>query len=209
VQPVDRHHVNAGFRISVISASFTLASSAAAISVGIATSTVVLLAFGAVGLLDAVGSIALAYHFKHGLRHDALSDELERLAHRIVLTGLLVVGLSAVIVGATRLALGASSDTTIAGIVLASVSLAVLSVLAWRKTVIARRVGSAALRSDGHLSAIGAAQAGVALAGTAATYWFDWSSADAIATTVVGVLAITVSAASWYSHSRSGGVSPQ
>src|SRR5262249_22003816 len=154
-----------------------------------------------------IGSIALAYHFTHALRHDALSDELERLAHRIVLTGLLVVGLSAVIVGTMRLALATSSDTTVAGIVLAAVSFVVLSVLAWRKTAIARRIGSAALRSDGHLSAIGAAQAAVALAGTAAAYSFGWSSADAIATTVVGVLAIVVATASWYSHSRSGVVS--
>jgi divalent metal cation (Fe/Co/Zn/Cd) transporter len=200
VQPVHRQHVNAGFRISVISVAFTLATSAAAIGLGIATSTAVLLAFGAIGLLDAVGSVTLAYHFKHALRHDALSDELERLAHRVVLIGLFVVGLSAVVVGVVRLALGSSSATTAAGIALAAVSLVVLTLLAWRKTVIARRIGSPALRTDGHLSAIGAAQAAVALGGTAATYWFGWSFADAIATMVVGVLAITVFAASWMAH---------
>jgi divalent metal cation (Fe/Co/Zn/Cd) transporter len=200
VQPDDRHHVNAGFRISVISASFTLVSSAAAIAIGIATSTVVLLAFGAIGLLDAIGSVTLAYHFRHALRHDALSNELERIAHRVVLIGLLVVGVSAVVVGIVRLALDESSETTTAGIVLAAVSLFVLTLLSCRKTVIARRIGSAALRSDGHLSAIGAAQAAVALAGTASAYWFGWSSADAVATTVLGVLAIAVSGASWYTH---------
>jgi divalent metal cation (Fe/Co/Zn/Cd) transporter len=202
VQAVHRQHINAGLRISVLSIAFTLATSAASIALGIATSTVVLLAFGAVGLLDAIGSSALAYHFRHALRHDELSEELERIAHRIVIAGLFVVGLTAVVVGLVRLALGASSATTAASIALAAVSLVGLCVLAWRKSVIARRVGSAALRSDGHLSAIGAAQAVVALLGTAAAYWFSWSFADAVATTAVGVLAIAVSATSWYAYVR-------
>ncbi len=200
MQPVHRTHVNAGFRISVLSVVFTIVTSTAAIALGIATSTIVLVAFGGIGVLDAIGSIALAYHFKHGLRHDELSDELERVAHRIVLVGLLVVGASAVVAGVTRLALQESSSTTTAGIVLSAVSVVVLSLLAWRKTVIARRVSSPALRSDGHLSAIGATQAAIALAGTAATAAFGWSYADAAATAVVGALALAVAGSAWRKH---------
>ena len=200
MQAVHRAHLNAGFRVSVCSVVFTTATSAAAIALGFATSTVVLVAFGAVGVLDAIGSIALAYHFKHGLRHDALSDELERLAHRIVLIGLMVVGASAAVVGGVRLALGSSSSTTSAGIALSMLSLVILTSFAVRKTVIARRVGSAALRSDGHLSAIGATQAAIAVAGTAAVQGLGWTSADAVATAVVGVLAVAVAGRSWWSH---------
>jgi divalent metal cation (Fe/Co/Zn/Cd) transporter len=179
---------------------FTLATSAAAVALGIATSTIVLIAFGAIGLLDAIGSVALAYHFKHGLRHEQLSEELERVAHRIVLVGLLVVGASAVVAGVTRLALEQSSSSTAAGTALAAVSLFILATFALRKTVVARRIGSAALRSDGHLSAIGAAQAAIAIAGTAAAEWFGWSSADAFATTLVGVVAVAVSGRAWLKH---------
>jgi divalent metal cation (Fe/Co/Zn/Cd) transporter len=200
VQPVHRAHLNAGFRVSVLSVVFTLATSVAAMALGIATSTIVLVAFGAIGLLDAIGSVALAYHFKHGLRHEQLSEELERVAHRIVLVGLLVVGASAVVAGVTRLALGQSSSATAAGTALAAVSLLILATFALRKTVVARRIGSAALRSDGHLSAIGAAQAAIAVAGAAAAEWFGWSSADAFATTVVGVVAVAVSGRAWLKH---------
>ncbi len=197
-----RAHVNAGFRVSVLSVVFSLATSAGAIAIGLATSTIVLVAFGAIDLLDAIGSVALAYHFKHGLRHDALSDELERIAHRIVLIGLLVVGVSAVAGGIIRLGLDQSGSTASAGIVLAAVSLVILALLSWRKVVVAGRIGSAALRSDGHLSAIGATQAGIALAGTATTEWFGWSNADAIATIVIGIVAVAVSGRSWWNHAR-------
>jgi divalent metal cation (Fe/Co/Zn/Cd) transporter len=66
----------------------------------------------------------------------------------------------------------------------------VLVVQSTRKQQIARRVGSTALRADGRLSTVGAAQAGVALIGTAAR-GFGRSSADAIAATIVGLVAMT------------------
>jgi divalent metal cation (Fe/Co/Zn/Cd) transporter len=103
---------------------------------------------------------------------------------------LFVVGLGAAVVGAARLASGAQADDSFAGTVLAGVSLVVLAILSARKQAVATRVGSPALRADGRLSAVGAAQAAVALFGTLAR-GFGWSSADAIAATVVGVVAMT------------------
>jgi divalent metal cation (Fe/Co/Zn/Cd) transporter len=64
-----------------------------------------------------------------------------------------------------------------------------LVVLSARKQQIARRIGSGALLADGRLSAVGAAQAAVALFGTAAGD-LGWESADALAATIVGVVAM-------------------
>ena len=59
---------------------------------GIGVNSAVLVAFGCIGIVDAVGSTRSLYHFRHSLRHDRFSHELERLAHRIVLVGLAIGG---------------------------------------------------------------------------------------------------------------------
>jgi len=183
-------HARSAFVVSLVSVVWKVASGGAAIALGVASRSAVLVAFGAIGFVDATGSVALAYHFHHAMRHDALAEHLERIAHRVVVTGLFLVGLGAVVVGVARLATGATADDSFAGTLLAAVSLVVLAVLSTRKQRIARRVGSPALQADGRLSAVGAAQAAVALFGTAAR-GFGWSSADAIAATIVGLLAMT------------------
>ena len=82
-----RSHVNAALLVSVQSAVWTVASSSVAVWLGIHSHTAVLVAFGAIGFVDAVGSIALVYYFRHGLRHDRLSERLEELAHHSLVLG--------------------------------------------------------------------------------------------------------------------------
>jgi divalent metal cation (Fe/Co/Zn/Cd) transporter len=176
-------------RVSVASVAWTVCASTLAIAVGITSESAVLVVFGAVGYVDALGSIALAHHFDVGVRHDALEDRFERRAHLIVNVGLVTVGATAVVVSAVRLVIRAHGDASILGAAVAAVSLVALTMLSARKLWLARRVPSAALHSDGLLSMIGAGQAAVALAGVAATRWFGWHWADALAALAVGCVA--------------------
>jgi divalent metal cation (Fe/Co/Zn/Cd) transporter len=187
----ERSDLRSAWIVSAISATWTVLSGAAAVGIGVTTSSAVLVAFGAVGFVDALGSATLVYHFRHALRHDQLSDRLEHIAHRVVIIGLFAVGAGAVVLGGVRLASGEATDSTIAGAVLAALSLVVLVVLSAKKRAIAARVASPALRSDGHLSAIGATQAGVTLVGSLTTA-IGWHWADPVAAMVVGVVTIGI-----------------
>jgi divalent metal cation (Fe/Co/Zn/Cd) transporter len=183
---------DAAWLVSFQSIVWTACASTTAIVLGLIGHTFVLVALGGIGLVDGVGSVALAYHFHHARRHDALSERLERVAHRIVVGGLAVVGLAAIAVSIVRLISGSSGDASAAGTALAAASVLVLTVLSRRKRTIARQVPSGALLSDGHLSGVGAAQAAIALVGAATTRWFDWHWADASAALVVGFVAVVV-----------------
>jgi divalent metal cation (Fe/Co/Zn/Cd) transporter len=194
---MNRPHVNAALRVSMFSVAWTFASSVLAVIIGVRGNTTVLVAFGAVGIIDAIGSTTLTYHFLHGLRHNQLSETLESLAHRVVLVGLLVVGSAAVLGGLIRLAVVRSSGSSDAGVVLAAVSLLVLLVLSGRKQQVARRISSNALRSDGHLSAVGAMLAAVTLAGTVVERSLGWHWADAAATIVLGAVAVWLAISTW------------
>jgi len=182
----------AGRRVSEISIAWTLVASSLAIALGIASGSSALVAFGAVGYVDLVGSVALVHHFRHALRTDGLSDHFEQRAHRIVTFGLLGIGLATVVISSVRRFGGHHPETSTAGIVLAAVSLVGLGALATRKVQVAPRIPSAALRSDGRLSGIGAAQAGVVLVGTGAARAFEWNWADDTAAIVVGLVAIVI-----------------
>ncbi len=178
---------NSARRVSEASATFSIVTSTLAVGTGVYAGSVVLVAFGAIGYVDACGSIALAHHFRHGLRNDALEDRFERRAHRIVKFGLLSVGVATIVVSIVRIITGASADESLLGAIVAAVSVVVLAVLSQRKVQIAARVPSPALRADGHLSAVGAMQAAVALVGVV-------FSIDAVAAAAVGAVAVVLGA---------------
>jgi divalent metal cation (Fe/Co/Zn/Cd) transporter len=189
--------VNSALLVSALSVVWTVVSSSLAVTIGVRSHTAVLIAFGAIGVVDAIGSVALVYHFQHGLRHDRLSDELEELAHRVVLVGLFSVGCASVLGGLVRVAIAQTSEPSNQGVALAAISGVALIALSARKQQVARRIASKALLSDGHLSAVGATQAAVTLTGTAMAGWLGWYWADAAATTLVGSVATWVAVSTW------------
>jgi divalent metal cation (Fe/Co/Zn/Cd) transporter len=189
--------VHAAWLVSVQSLAWSASASSAAVVLGATSHTLALVALGAVGYVDGIGSAALTYHFHHARRHDQLSERIEHIAHRVVVVGLLTVGLVTSAVSAMRLVTSQAGGSSLAGTVLAAISLVALLGLSLRKQVIARILPSPALLTDGHLSGIGALQAAVALAGVASASWFSWDWADASAALLVGGIAIALAVSTW------------
>jgi divalent metal cation (Fe/Co/Zn/Cd) transporter len=151
-----------------------------------------LVAFGAAGLLDAAGSMALVASFRHALRHDELADHHERRASLIIGAGMIVLGVLTVIESVRRLASGHGGDHASLGVAIAAASVVVLSGLSVAKRRVARDIGSDALLADAHLSAAGAALAVVAIVGATlgtrdGTWWVDAAAAVVIALVTVRI----------------------
>jgi divalent metal cation (Fe/Co/Zn/Cd) transporter len=194
-----RELLRAAWVVSALSVVWTVAAGTVAIAIGLTTGSAVLVTLGAVGFVDGVGSAALAYHFRHGLEHEALSVELERRAHALVIVGLVTVGASAVVLGLARLTMASTSPSSPAAVGIAVVSGVALLLLARRKQSVSAQLGSDALRSDAHLSTVGAAQAAVALAGTALeSAHVDF--ADPVGATVIGAVTMTIGLRTWRRH---------
>jgi divalent metal cation (Fe/Co/Zn/Cd) transporter len=194
LEPSEPEHLRAGVRVSAVSITWTVCSSAAAVVIGLGSRSLVLLAFGFTGLLDAVGSAALVVHFRHALRHESFSEHHERRALRVVTIGLVVIGGLTAIESARRLMDREPSHSAPAGVLLAGFSVAVLAVLSVRKRGIARRIPSRALLADGWLSATGCLLAVVTVGGTALASADGWWWADPAAALCVACLAIVVAA---------------
>ncbi|HVV36441.1 MAG TPA: cation transporter [Acidimicrobiales bacterium] len=192
---VNPSHARQGLLVSLASIAWTVIASTAEIVLGLQHHVLTLVVFGLAGALDAVGSSALAVHFRHALRHDVLAERHERRAMIIVNTGLVALGVVTSVESIRRLATGHVGSSTGLGVAVAAAAVVVLGVLASIKVRVARDVGSPALASDGYLSATGALLAVVAVVGAtvgtrAGLTWVDPAAAMAIALVAAGVGAV-------------------
>jgi hypothetical protein len=107
--------VRAGLVASAVSICWTACASAVTIVLGLSSGSVVLVAFGSVGVFDVVGSLALVVHFRHALRHQSISGGRERFTQRVVIAGLLIVGIATTAASGVRLAERAHPTSRSAG----------------------------------------------------------------------------------------------
>jgi hypothetical protein len=184
--------LRAAWRVARLSVAWTLLASVMGLQIGVRTGSGVLVAFSAIGFVDAIGASAIASHFGRAVRQQRNDDGMEEFAHEIVVFGLVAIGFGTVLVETSRLFVGAHSKPSLGAVVLMATSVVVLSLLAVRGRAIADRVSSAALRADSNISAVGAGLAGIALVGIALTQLLGLDSADALAAILVGGIAIVV-----------------
>jgi divalent metal cation (Fe/Co/Zn/Cd) transporter len=195
--------LRAGMRVSGASIAWTMAASSTAVVAGVRAGSIVLVAFGLTGLLDGAGSATLVAHFRHALRHEAFSEKHERLALRIVVAGLVVVGMLTAIESGCRLATRAQARSTPVGVAVAACSVGVLALLSCRKHQIARRIPSHALDADAWLSATGCLLAVVTVVGTGLTASLGWWWVDPIAALGVALAAIVIAVVTRRAETRS------
>lgn len=196
--------VRQGLRVSALSAVWTVAAGSGAIAIGVIGNTLTLAVVGVIGLLDAVGSATLLFHFKHAIRHESISARREKATLLVVSAGLAAVGLATIGDSAYRLDRHTRSTPALAGIILAGLSIVISAGLAVRKRRIAGRIPSRALNADGWLSATGAVLAFVTVLGTTLDRAFAWWWSDPVAAVTVASGAIALSIQQMFSSGTFG-----
>jgi divalent metal cation (Fe/Co/Zn/Cd) transporter len=192
LEAIATDELSAAVQVSIASIAWTMLANSASIVLGVAARSVVLVAFGMTGLLDAAGSVTLVVHFRHALHHEAFSEKHERLALHVVTLGLAAVGAVTLLASAQRLATHAESSSSTLGTAIAAASILVLGTLAIRKHQVARRIASRPLQADGWLSATGCLLALVTVTGSILAAQFEWWWADPAAAALIGCAAIVL-----------------
>jgi divalent metal cation (Fe/Co/Zn/Cd) transporter len=180
-----------GLRWSAASVTWTMVASTTTIAAGLAADSLLLVAFGAVGAVDLIGSVVLFVHFRHALRHVAIHEARERVALLVIATAMGVIAAGTIALSALHLAHHTVARTSTLGTVVAGASVVTLTVLARGKIGVGRVV-SRALVADGHLSIVGALLAAVACVGTIATSVFNWWWLDAVGSIAIALVAAVV-----------------
>jgi divalent metal cation (Fe/Co/Zn/Cd) transporter len=188
----DESHLDAAIAWSAASVAWTVLASSVAIGAGIATASLLLIAFGAIGTLDAAGSFVLVLHFRHARAHEAISAEHERRALVAIAVAMLVIASATAAESVHRLSAHGHARTSVVGIAVAAASVVVLAVLAGGKHRVGTRIESRALVADSHVSAMGAFLAVVTLAGTVAAGALGWWWVDPLGSFVIATLGAIV-----------------
>ncbi|MCU1490334.1 MAG: cation efflux protein [Acidimicrobiaceae bacterium] len=199
LESVGPESLRSGVQVSAVSIGWTVFSSTVAVALGFTHGSLVLVAFGFTGVLDAIGSAVLVVHFRRALRHESISGRHEYVALRVVTTGLLLVGILTAVESVQHLVNKTASHGVPLGLVVAALSIVVLAVLSHRKRKLGRLIPSRALLADGWLSATGSLLALATVVGTGLTSLFGWWWADPTAAMIVALGAIGTAVAMWRS----------
>jgi divalent metal cation (Fe/Co/Zn/Cd) transporter len=173
-------------RVSYATVVWSGVQGAGAVVEGLHTKSLALVGVGVSLALDVGSSCVLIWRFRKTDGHQAA----ERIAAKVARVSLAVVAVGLIIGAVQRLATGSGPTVSALSIGLAIAGVLVLPVLARWKYRVALRVGSGALRTDAHITAVGAAMSAVTVVGLAVTGLFDWWWADSVAAILVAGLAL-------------------
>jgi divalent metal cation (Fe/Co/Zn/Cd) transporter len=182
--------LQSALRVSYATIVWSTLSGIVSLLIALRVASLALAGVGASVLVDEVSSIVLVWRFrKQRGGGGAEVDAAEARALRIAAVGLVLVGLSLIGSGIEHLVASDSSHPDAAALAAAGASVVVLPMLARWKYAAAAAVQSAALRTDAHITVVGAGTAAMTLIGLGLTALFGWHWADAAAAVGIGLVA--------------------
>lgn len=156
-----------------------------ALLAAISSGSLSLLGFGFDAAVDSVASVTLVWRFSIEARQPHRGERVERMAEAAIGAVLLVLAAYLAINAANALVTGSSPGSTVVGIALLLLSLAVLPPLALAKYRVAQRLASGALRADSLLTGFAALLALISLVGLGASEALGAHWADAVGALIV------------------------
>ncbi len=177
-------------KLELLSLGYNVVEAVVGVLAGLAAGSVALLGFGLDSIVESSSAVIVLWRFWSERRGARSADDAERRAVRLVAVAFLAL---AGYVGARSVGVllsGARPDPSVAGIVLAAVSVVVMPLLAWRKRIVARAMDSRSLHADSRQTTLCAYLSAVLLIGLAANSALGWWWADPVAGLAIAALAV-------------------
>jgi divalent metal cation (Fe/Co/Zn/Cd) transporter len=175
-----------------VSVMYNAVEAAVAITAGIIAGSVALVGFGLDSVVESFSGVVILWQFRH-----RLPETRERQALRLI--GVSFFALAAyVIVESVRSLFGSGdADPSTVGIVLASLSLAVMPFLSWAQRRTGQRLGSGSVVADSKQTLLCTYLSGVLLIGLLLNSSFGWSWADPLVALVIAAVAVKEGREAW------------
>ncbi len=181
-----------GIRLEVVTVGWMLVEAVLAIGAGIAARSLLLTAFGLDSVIELISGAVLLWRLSLEAR-DSPTQPVERIEHRATqISAILLVLLCVyvVMVGVIGLVTRLEPEASALGLGVSAVAVLVMPVLAWRKRLANRTIGSSALRADiaetitcAYMAA--ATLVGVGLNLLAGLWWAEYVAAFALLVFIV------------------------
>ena len=175
-------------RLSFASIALNAVMGGLAIGAALLSGSLALLGFGLEAVIDSAASVALVWRFRTERSSPDRAERVERAAETVIGAVLLLFAAYLAVLSVRAIAVGEHPEPTTVGLMLLIASVVLLPPLARAKYVVARDLGSGALRADSLLTAITALLAVIALAGLVLSSAFGLGWADAVGALVVALI---------------------
>ena len=184
------HGLRRAVALSLLSLGWSSAVGVIAVGEAVGSGALALLGFGVTALIDAFASVALIWRFRSEAKSPKRAEQFERRAERAIGAALVVLALYLLATSARALITGDHPAADPVGIGLLASSMLVQPLLGVAKRRVANQIRSAALAADGALSLIGGGLAAVGLVGLVAATLYGLYWADAVAASIVALVAL-------------------
>lgn len=178
-----------GLVLEYFTIGWNLIEAIVGIAAGVAAGSVALVGFALDSVVEASSGAVLLWRLRKEVRDRASAEAAERKAVRLVAVAFVALAVYVAGRAAWDLITGSAADDSVAGIVLAVVSLIVMPVLAWRKRVVARALDSRALQADSTQTSVCTYLSAFLLVGLVANSALGWWWADPLAGLAIAAFA--------------------
>lgn len=182
------------------SIAYNATESVVALAAGFAAGSVSLIGFGLDSVIEISASGILAWRLA-AERRDGCTQETDRRATRLIALSFFALAGYVGFESVERLVAGDEPDTSVIGIVLTALSLAIMPFLARAKRKLAPALGSRAQEAEANQTWLCVYMSAVVLAGLLAHSLLGWWWADPLAGTAIAALATVEGVRTWRAES--------
>ncbi|MEV7415453.1 cation transporter [Streptomyces sp. NPDC089919] len=166
-----------------------------ALTAGTIASSTALIGFGLDSVIEVSSATAVAWQFS--ARHHALREAREKTALRVIAGSFFALAAYVTLDSVRALTGTGEADSTIPGIVIAALSLAIMPFLSAAQRRAGRELGSASAVADSKQTLLCTYLSAVVLVGLVLNTTLGWSWADPIAALVIAVIAVKEGRDAW------------
>lgn len=184
-----------GLRLEYATIGWNVGEAVLTISLGVAATSLALIGFGSVSVIEVFASAVVIWHILPG--HEADDAGRTRTALRLTAAGFAALAVALVVLSTRDLLTGRRADESLFGIVYLAVTALVMFALAAAKRSTARRLDSAPLRSEAHMTFLDGILSTGTLLGLALNAYAGWWWADPGAALLVGLASANSARETW------------
>ncbi|HYN95298.1 MAG TPA: cation transporter [Pilimelia sp.] len=178
--------------LAYATACYNLLEGGAAVTAGVAASSVALLGFGLDSFVEVSSALVVIWQFR-----SRVPEDRERMALRLIAVSFFALA-AWVSVDAMRSLLGGEqAETSPVGIAIAAVSIVVMPLLVWAKRRTGRELGSATVVADSMQTMLCTYLSAIVLVGLVLDATLGWWWADPVAALVIAAVAVREGAEAW------------
>lgn len=185
-----------GLWLEYLTIGWNVVEAFVAVGAGIAAGSLALVAFGFDSSIEVFAASVVVWQFRAELRGQ-VDEGRERRALKLIAITFFVLAAYVTAEAIRDLIVDEKADTSVVGIILASVSLAVMPALAWLKRRTGRALGSPTLVADSVETFLCSWLSAVLLVGLVLNATVGWWWADPLAALVIASLALREGIEAW------------